>query len=202
MELLDQPLALDLLGQPAFVGQAQKEAAQPVGEVAADQEQVALLQLAKKRGRHLAAAGDEVVRVFQNVFVVDCKHRRCARLAKQVEQLHLTGPRVPIGGQVAAFAGGQFGRMDDLVDRALLTQAAGEQIVRRQRHKQPEVGDLGELANGYGNGGIARCQFAHDVVNIGIQILRMGDGFQLRHRGVQLAKRRQFVQVDLDFVLA
>ena len=65
--------------------------------------------------------------------------------------MHLTGPRVPISGQIAR-APSQIGRVDDLIDRAAPAQTSRHHIVRRQGHDEPEMRYRGELPDRLGDG--------------------------------------------------
>ncbi len=61
-ETLDQPLApADAIGEAALAGGAKNETAQPIGKIAADEQQAAFLQGPDELLRRLAAAGDDVV---------------------------------------------------------------------------------------------------------------------------------------------
>ena len=106
LQRIDQPGPIVLLRQSFLVRRAQEEPAQPLGEIAANQQQVALLQFAQER-LDLAAVRNQVVRVLQDVLVVNREHRRGARLAEQIKQERFTGSRLPILGQVLSLAGRQ-----------------------------------------------------------------------------------------------
>src|SRR4029079_10994577 len=64
LQRVDQPRTIVLLRQTFLVGRAQEEPAQPLGEITADEQEVALLQLAQER-IDLAAVRNQVVRVLE-----------------------------------------------------------------------------------------------------------------------------------------
>ena len=105
LQRLDQPCTLGILGESLLIGCAQEEPAQPVRKIAADQQQVALLQFTEERAGRVAAVSDYVVGVLQDVLVVDRKHGCRARLAEEVQQVDLARTGLPIPGQILSFAG-------------------------------------------------------------------------------------------------
>ena len=62
----------------------------------------------------------QVVGVLQYILVVNCEHRRRARLAEKVQHVHFARSFIPITGQVVCLAGRQIGRMNDLGNFAAL----------------------------------------------------------------------------------
>src|SRR5262249_42382117 len=121
-ELLDQPFAP--LEQTTRARRTQEEPAQPFRKVAADRQQVALSQLVDELRRHVVLTSDHVVRVLQDILVMDRENRSGPRLAKQVQEVHLAGPLGPIVRKVALLSAREHWRLDDLVDATALTQAA------------------------------------------------------------------------------
>jgi hypothetical protein len=190
---LDQPFPPPLsVRQPALVGQPQEESHQPLGKTAADQQQVALLQFAEKPHRHMPAARHDVVGVLENVLGVDGKHRRRPGLAEHIEQLDLALARLPVARQVGTFARRQVWRVDDLVHRAASPQTTGKQVVGRQRHQQPKVGNRRDLADRLGGSALALGrQLVDDVVDIRVEILEVAVMLDPADGVVQFAEERQ-----------
>jgi hypothetical protein len=155
------------VGEAAALGHAQEEPREPVGEIAADDEQVVVLEGVKELlGRQVLALqrADE----FQHVLVGDDVGGRRGKAAEQVVD---DGARevVALDGQVGHAVGGVG---DDLgVGRAAEAHGVDrllEQRVEGHRDVEVEVGDLGELAQRGRRGEIG---LAHDGAQPGVGFL-------------------------------
>jgi hypothetical protein len=93
----------------------------------------------------LAAVGDHIVCVFEDVLVIDGKRWVGPRLAEKIKQMRFAVFRVPVVWQVFSLAGRQPERMDDFGDRTVVAYAAHQQIIRCQRYKKTKISNFSQL---------------------------------------------------------
>ena len=146
----DEILAPALLAQSLRSGDAHEKPAQPVGKVAADQEQVRAANRREETFRRLAQAGLEAVEELEDVFVVRGEHRRHRRLAEEVQN-RAPVRRIQLAQVGEAILGQPAGRVFHLFGPGLTSvpdaiERLGQHVVARRRHEQAEVFDAGQLS--------------------------------------------------------
>ena len=184
------------------LGHAQEQARQPVGEVAADEEQVVVLELVEELlGREVLAL--QRAHELQHVLVGDHVGGRRRAAPEQVID-DRTLQLIALARQV----GNAVGRVGDDLGGLRAAEALGvhrllEQRIESRRDEEVEVGDLGELAQRKRRG---EGDVAQDAAHARVRVLAPAVGGQEpadhvvervalgQHRDVHAQLRREFLR--------
>ena len=135
---------LVLRRQPRAVGQAQEAAPQPIGQVAAQQQQVALAQLTQQVRRAALAVGLELVEVLERVLFMDRQPGAGGRSAEREKDTRCACPCRRHVHALRAVGIGCIGADLDRVGAEHRLQRLDQQIVGRQADEQVKAAELGQ----------------------------------------------------------